>query len=127
MKLSRAQKKAEMERAAEEMIEALLDWDEENEAPNLRAVEEELLELRKQMGRELAAQMLENQEAAQPIENPSCPSCGEAMRYKGKKPTTVESRLGELTVKRGYYYCAHCKCGLFPPGRTDGVAGSRLE
>jgi ribosomal protein S8 len=26
MKLSRAQKKAEMEKAAEEMIEALLDW-----------------------------------------------------------------------------------------------------
>ena len=127
MKLSRAQKKAEMEKAAEELIEALLDWDEENEAPNLREVEEELLHLRMQMGRELAAQMLEHQEATQLVENPNCPGCGEPMRYKGKKTTTVESRLGELRVKRGYYYCAHCKCGLFPPGRTDGVAGTRLE
>ena len=118
MKLSRAQKKAEMEKAAEEIIEALLDWDEENEAPTLGAIEDEVLQLRKRMGRELASQVLENQEATQPIENPSCRDCGRKMRYKGKKPTSVESRLGGLTIKRGYYYCSHCKCGLFPPGRA---------
>jgi hypothetical protein len=48
MKLSRAQKKAEMKKAAEEIIEALLDWEEENKAPNLREIEDELLMLRKQ-------------------------------------------------------------------------------
>lgn len=36
MKLSRTQRKAEMERAAAEMIETLLDWEEENQTPNLR-------------------------------------------------------------------------------------------
>ncbi len=118
MKQSRAQKKAEMEQAAAEMIEALLDWDEENPAPNMREIEEALLQLRKQFGQVFAAQILENQEASQPLENPLCPNCGEAMRYKGKKRTTVESRLGEVAIKRGYYYCAHCKCGLFPPGRA---------
>lgn len=127
MKLSRAQKKAEMEKAAKEIIEALLDWDEENETPTLRAIEDELLQIRKRMGQELASQVLENQEATQPVENPSCPHCGKEMRYKGKKPTVVESRLGELKIMRGYYYCSHCKCGLFPPGRATGVAGSRLE
>lgn len=118
MKLNRAQKRAEMEKAAAEMIEVLLDWEEENRAPNLREIEDELLLLRKRFGQVLAAQVLENQEASQPVENPTCPECGEAMRYKGKKRTAVESRLGELTLERGYYYCAHCKCGLFPPGRT---------
>lgn len=127
MKLSRAQKRAEMEKAASEIIEALLDWEEENKAPNLREIEEELLQLRKQFTQELAAQVLGDQESSQPVETPICPSCGGAMRYKGKKPTRVESRLGELAVERGYYYCAHCKRGLFPPGPTTGVAGSGLE
>ena len=127
MKLSRAGKKAEMEKAAEEIIEALLEWEEENKAPSLREIEEELLMLRKQLTQELAVQVLEDQESSQPVENPTCPSCGGAMRYKGKKPTTVESRLGELKMERGYYYCAHCKRGFFPPGPTTGVAGSGLE
>jgi len=118
MKLSRAQKKAEMEKAAAEMIEALLDWEEENKAPNLREIEDELLKLRKELMQELATQVLSEQEASQPVENPICPGCGAAMRYKGKKPTKVESRLGELVIERGYYYCACCKCGVFPPGRT---------
>jgi len=118
MKLSRAQKKAEMEKAAEEIIEALLDWEEENKAPNLREIEDELLVLRKQLTQGLAVQVLKDQESSQPVENPTCPSCGGAMRYKGKKPTTVESRLGELEIERGYYYCSRCQCGLFPPGRT---------
>lgn len=118
MKRSRAQMKAEMEKAAADMIEALLDWDEENRAPNLREIEDELLQLRKQFGQVLAARMLEEQEASQPIENPACPSCRETMRYKGKKRTAVESRLGELEIERGYYYCARCRCGFFPPGRT---------
>lgn len=127
MNQSRTQKKAEMEKAAAEMIEALLDWEDENEAPSLRQIEAELLRLRKQFGQVLAAQVLEHQEASQPIENPACPKCGERMRYKGKKRTRVESRLGELAIARGYYYCAHCKCGLFPPGRPVGDAGRRLE
>ena len=127
MKESRAQRKAEMEKAATEMIESLLEWEEENEAPNLREIEEEILLLRKQIGQILATRVLEGQEMGQPKENPACPSCGEAMRYKGKKRTGVESRLGQLKIERGYYYCAHCKCGLFPPGRTTGVTGSGLE
>ena len=102
MKLSRAQKKAEMEKAAAVMIESLLDWDEENKAPNLREIEDELLQLRKQFGQVFATRVLEHQEASQPIEYPVCPQCGEGMRYKGKKRTTVESRLGELAIARGY-------------------------
>ena len=76
MNQSRAQKKAEMEKAAAEMIETLLDWEEENEAPNLREIEDELLRLRKQFGQVLASRVLEHQEASQPIENPACPKCG---------------------------------------------------
>lgn len=80
MQQSCAQKKAELERAAAEMIDALLDWEGENRAPNLRQIEEEILQLRQQFGQALATRVLENQEESQPVEPPVCPSCEEVMR-----------------------------------------------
>lgn len=116
MKLTRAQKREKLEKAAAEMIEALLDWEEENERPNLTALEDEVLRLRQQFGQELARTVVEGQEAQQPAENPRCPDCGGEMRYKGRKRKGVESRVGELAIKRGYYTCSGCKRGFFPPG-----------
>ena len=118
MKLSRAQKRAKLEKVAAELIESLLDWDEENEAPNLTEIEDEVLELRQRFGEVLAETVVEGQESQQPSENPVCPECGEEMRPKGKKRKGVESRAGSLEVERGYYYCSHCKGGLFPPGQA---------
>ena len=28
----------------------------------------------------------------------------------------AESRVGQLRIARGYYYCAHCQQSVFPPG-----------
>jgi hypothetical protein len=36
------------------------------------------------------------------------------MRYKGEYAITVESRIGLLQIRRGYYYCEHCQSGFFP-------------
>ena len=118
MRLSRTQKKAKLEEAAAELIESLLDWDEENEAPNLSEIEDEVLLLRRRFGQELAVTVVEGQESQQPAENPVCPECGEEMRTKGKKRKGVESRVGSLEVERGYYHCSHCKRGFFPPGQA---------
>lgn len=52
MKLTREQKEAKLREAADEMIQALLGWDEENGAPKLTEMEDEILELRRQMGGE---------------------------------------------------------------------------
>lgn len=118
MKLTRTQKKAELAKVADELIEQLLDWDEANRAPNLTQIEDEVLELRQRFGQGLAGVVAAGQEAGQPVESPVCASCGKEMRYKGQKGRDVESRLGELEAERGYYYCAACKSGLFPPGRA---------
>jgi uncharacterized protein with PIN domain len=126
MKLSRAQKKAKLEAAAE-LIESLLEWDEENEAPNLSEIEEEVLLLRQRFGQALAATVLEGQEAQQLAENPVCPECDEVMRTKGKKRKGVESRVGSLEVERGYYYCPRCKRGFFPPRQATRVVSQRME
>lgn len=118
MKLTRAQKKAQLAEAAEALIEQLLDWDERTPAPNLTQIEDEVLGLRQRFGQELVSAVIAGQEAQQPVEAPSCPTCGEAMRPKGRKRKAVESRLGGVAVDRDYYYCACCASGLFPPGRT---------
>jgi uncharacterized protein with PIN domain len=118
MKRSRAQKKAELLAEAEALIESLLDWDERTSKPHLRQIEDEVLALRRQFGQQLAKMVIEGQEAKQPAEAPQCPQCGEAMRYKDQKAANLESRLGPLAVERGYYYCARCKSGLFPPERS---------
>ncbi len=117
MKQTRAQKKAKMQAAAERLIEQLLDWDETNARPNLTAIEDEVLKLRQQFGEEMADVLIAGQEARQPAEAPACPQCGKTMRYKGEKRKDVASRLGAIEVGRGYYYCAACESGSFPPRR----------
>lgn len=121
MKQSRAQKEAKLRRAADEMIKALLDWDEKNGAPSLTEIEEEVLGLRQQIGQEMVEVVMRGQAAQQPTENPRCASCGAEMRYKGQKGRMMESRVGGVEVERGYYYCACCKSGFFPPGRATRV------
>jgi hypothetical protein len=127
MQRSRAQKKAELLAEAEALIESLLDWDERTRTPNLRQIEDEVLELRQRFGQRLATTVIEDQAAQQPAEPPPCPQYGEALRYKGQKEAHIESRLGTLAVERGYYYCARCHSGLFPPGGAAGAGGWWVE
>lgn len=118
MKETRAQTRARLLVAAEAAIDELLAWEETNTAPNLRQIEEEVLKLREGFGQELALTVLAGQEAVQPAAGVKCPQCGQEMRYKGRKPTELESWVVNGALKRGYYHCPACKRGLFPPGRT---------
>lgn len=44
-----------------------------------------------------------------------CPTCGQKMRNKGKKERDIISETGTIRVERTYYYCEHCREGVFPP------------
>ena len=127
MKTTRAQKKAKLQARSEEIIERLLEWEERNLAPNLTAIEDELLQLRKQFGVEMLRVVIEEQEARQPMANPLCAGCGKGMRYKGEKVRDVVSRLGELEMARGHYYCKDCASGLFPPRPATGIRPQAVE
>ena len=116
MRCTREQLKTKLLAEAEAVIDEAVDWHENTQAPSLIEVEEILLKLRKRLSQRMAEIILEDQEATQPVEAPVCPTCGGKMRYKGLKDTTVGSRLGPLRLDRGYYYCARCKSGFFPPG-----------
>ena len=118
MQETREQKPKKLMQAADAVIEAMLDWEAENRAPNLTQIEDEVMALRQRFGQALVSAVVEGQEAQQPATGVKCPQCGEEARFKGEKRKGVESRVGGLDIARGYYYCARCKSGFFPPGQT---------
>ena len=118
MKSSREERKVRLMKAAEEMIDELLDWSETTAEPNLTQIEAVVERLRKTLGEQMASEAIKAQEAKQPVPGPRCGECGQEMRYKGPKEVTVESWVGDLTIERGYYHCPDCKVGIFPPRPT---------
>ena len=117
MKKTRTQLQEELEQKSSRIIAKLLDWNDEHGVPDLSQIEEILLELREEMGKEFAASLLKNQESVAPLVE-KCKTCGKEMRNKGQKTKVVESQIGELEIERGYYYCGECGAGIFPPGST---------
>jgi hypothetical protein len=116
MRRTEEQIKAELLAEAQAVIEELVRWERQAGAPNLTEMEDKVLALRQRLGQRFLEVVIEDQEARQPVTPPRCPTCGAELRYKGQKATAIESRLGGVAVERGYYYCAHCESGLFPPG-----------
>jgi hypothetical protein len=115
MRETRTSRKARMMKKAEKLIEEALDWEERTEKPNLTQIEDIALRVRQEIGQMIAEEMIDAQQARQPVPGPACPSCGREMRYKGQKEVNPLSWVGKLKIERGYYYCPECKESLFPP------------
>ena len=107
--------------AAEESIEALLRWSDQQAAPKLSEIEQVVLEVRQKLSQKMAEAVIERQTTVQPVPGPACAGCGGEVHYKDKQSKVVTSWVGELRIERGYYYCDHCKRGLFPPGPAVGT------
>jgi hypothetical protein len=116
MPSTRKQSKVRLMQRAESLIDELLDWTASTPEPNLTQIEDTVLELRKRFSEEMAREVIAAQEAKQPVEAPACPKCGQKMTYKGQKDVTPQTWVGDVKIERGYYHCAACKVGLFPPG-----------
>lgn len=116
MKESKEERRARLLARAAQAIDEYLEWEEKHSEPDLTAIEDIALKLRKEFGQEIAQVAIENQASRTPAPGPKCAKCGKEMRYKGKKRTGVESRTGKLDVERGYYYCPECGESIFPPG-----------
>jgi transcription initiation factor IIE alpha subunit len=116
MKLTREQKKAKLMARLEKSVEELLDWEEQTEKPNLTQIEDIVLKLRKQVGEEMADEILTELGGQTPVPGPACPECEKEMRYKGRHAKHLESRAGDMEYERGYYACPDCDEGFFPPG-----------
>ena len=112
----REQRKVRLMKEAESLIDGLLDWTDSTPQPNLTQIEDTVLQLRKRFSEELAREVIEAQEGKQPAVGAPCPECGQEMRYKGQKRVEPQTWVGDVEIERGYYYCAQCKVGVFPPG-----------
>jgi hypothetical protein len=112
---------------AEQLIDELVDWTGSTPTPTLTQIEDIVLKLLQRLSERMALAVIEAQAAVRPVPGPSCPMCGHEMHYKAMKANTVESRVGQLPLARGYYYCEACHSGLFPPGSTTGSMGRALE
>lgn len=121
MKLTREEARKRLLARATAAVEELLVWNDQADKPTLTEIEDVVLRLRKEMGIEMAQEVIALQESNQPVCGSLCPSCGREMGYKGQKGHSVESRAGTLTGERGYYHCPECKEGIFPPGPTTGA------
>jgi hypothetical protein len=116
MASSRERRKVRMMREAERLVEELLEWADHTSEPNLTQIEDKVLELRQQFSEEMAREVIEGQEAKQPVKAPFCPKCKEKMTYKGQKRVKPQTWVGDVEIERGYYHCPRCKEGFFPPG-----------
>ena len=67
MPRTRAEIKADLQAEAERLIDALLDWTDQTEAPNLTQIEDEVLKLRQQFAEKLAEAAVEGQATADPL------------------------------------------------------------
>jgi hypothetical protein len=56
----------------------------------------------------------------------TCPKCQQSAQFKGHRPKTVQSLLGCVHLRRGYYHCGLCGTGLFPFDDDAGLGPHRL-
>jgi hypothetical protein len=96
-------------------VDALMEWRRDAQSPTLVEIEERVIELRKVVSQGTTRMLVESEEAAYPSEV-CCAKCGERSENKGLKAIQIRSRVGEVEVKRTYWYCRTCREGFFPPG-----------
>lgn len=52
---------------------------------------------------------------------------GHQAAFVGYRNKTIDTVLGPIELRRGYYYCADCRCGVTPVDDQLGVAGASLS
>lgn len=65
------------------------------------------------------------QQAAQPTEEPVCPTCGNRCELREPEPKLLMTRRGEVAWAEPQSYCKHCRRAFFPAVESFGPSGGR--
>lgn len=123
---SPAQVKQELLEEMERVASELLEWQRMNPGSDFGAMEQQLLEWRKQLGERLTEGLLEIQGQRRPVDA-QCAQCGGGLSYKYMQGMWIVSRLGTVQVERAYYYCAACQQGHVPLDEQLGLLTKHLS
>ncbi len=126
-RVSKAQLREKMIKQAIEEIDKVLDWQEEHPEASLREMEERLEEIRLKILSQAIEAMVEMRSGGYQEEKVYCPRCGAEMEYKGEKRRQKMTTVGEMSYERAYYWCASCREGFFPSGRSAEGGPELLE
>jgi hypothetical protein len=118
--------KARLDAAAAELVAEVEAWHQTHPDATLSDVEAELLKVRQRVSEQMGAALLEAHPSRRPQEKPACPECGRRMRFKDGQETSVQTQVGVIRYRRGYYYCPRCHSGLFPPGSPPAASAGGL-
>src|SRR5512136_26163 len=102
MKRTREQIKADLMKKAEEEIDRLLSWEQKSARPTLTQFEDQVLASRRVLSEAMLEGLMPGQENGQPAERVVCPKCGQPVENKGVHTKEVETRAGNLRLKRQY-------------------------
>jgi hypothetical protein len=57
----------------------------------------------------------------------ACPGCGRLLKARGLHERTVETLVGEIRLRRPYFYCERCGQGSYPLDEALGVVGRKKQ
>ena len=116
MPTSRSDLRARLQAEAEAIIEELLAQKKAPDIASLADIEHVALQASQRLAEVITTELLEDSGQALTAQWPTCPTCGKRLLAKGKRARRVVTEGGEAVIVRDYYYCRHCRQGIFPPG-----------
>ena len=108
--------KGEMEQSFGQMGDELQEWRAKHPMASFDEIARQVTPRRRALMGQLLVQLACQNGDGEVVEGVACPTCGQAMSYKGRPKREVEQLEGESELGRAYYPCAPCEGGHFPPG-----------
>jgi hypothetical protein len=117
-KMTPAERKMAYLKEAEHLFDNMETWYDQNPDATFEEIEPELRQHRRQLMGKSIKLLINGRDDDKQAQIP-CPSCGTAMRYKGRGAKTIIGIEGDTSLDRAYYICPN-KCertAFFPSGQ----------
>lgn len=125
---SRAQRQAEFLEEAARMYSQLEDWYNQHPDASFGEIEAEARRRRRALMGQALATLINGRDLGYRLTPPTCPACGQLMKFERYRSWQVQGLEGETELSRAYYVCQVCDGQtLFPPGSEAAPADGSLE